>query len=211
MDLIEAWHWIVDNRDAFTTALNRHLLMCLLSLGIAALLAIPVGVLVAHAPRASFVTTNIAGAARSIPSLAILAAAMPIMGIGLWPSVVALVVLAVPPLLLNTIIGIREVDPASLDAAKGMGLGRLETVWQIELPLAIPSILAGVRTAAIQVIGGAALASFIGGGGLGDFINMGIAIMDMPRLLVGAVPIALLAITTELGFGWLERRVSYRR
>ncbi|AGT08928.1 ABC transporter permease [Paracoccus aminophilus] len=211
MDIVEAFRWIVENHDAFFTAFNRHLLMCLLSLGIAILIAIPLGFLVARSPRAAFVTTNIAGAARSIPSLAILAAAMTIMGIGLWPSVIALIVLAIPPLLLNTIIGIREVDPASLDAAKGMGLGRFETLWQVELPLAVPSILAGVRTAAIQVIGGAALASFIGGGGLGDFINMGIAIMDMPRLLVGAVPIALLAIATELGFGWLERHAAYRR
>lgn len=211
MMLIEALTWIANNSGSFFSAFNRHLLMCGISLGIALLIVLPLGVLVARSPRASFIAINIAGSLRSIPSLAILAAAMPILGIGLWPSVLALVVLAVPPLLLNTIIGIREIDPALLDAATGMGMSKGDILLQIELPLAVPSILAGVRTSAIQVIGGAALASFIGGGGLGDFINAGIAIMNMPRLLVGALPIALLAILAELLFGWLQRAFTQRR
>lgn len=211
MIVVEALQWIAANLGTFSSAFNRHMVMSLISLVVALAIALPAGIAVARSPRAAFVTINVAGAARSIPSLAILAAAMPIMGIGLWPSVIALVVLAVPPLLLNTIIGIREVESAVLDAANGMGMGRAEILWQIELPLAVPSILSGVRTAAIQVIGGAALASFIGGGGLGDFINAGIAIMDMPRLLVGAIPIAFLAIFAELAFGWLERSVAHRR
>ena len=211
MIVLDAFTWIIDNNDAFFRAFNRHMLMCAISLGIAFLIAIPLGFFVARSPRAAFVAVNIAGALRSIPSLAILAATMPFLGIGLLPSVTALVVLAVPPLLLNTIIGIREIDPAVIDAANGMGMGRREMLWQIEAPLAVPAILAGVRTSAIQVIGGAALASFIGGGGLGDYINAGIAMMDMARLLVGALPIALLAIFAELGFGWLERAFTQRR
>lgn len=211
MIILDAFTWIIDNHDAFFRAFNRHMLMCAISLGIAFLIAIPLGFFVARSPSAAFVAVNIAGALRSIPSLAILAATMPFLGIGLLPSVTALVVLAVPPLLLNTIIGIREIDPAVIDAANGMGMGRREMLWQIEAPLAVPAILAGVRTSAIQVIGGAALASFIGGGGLGDYINAGIAMMDMARLLVGALPIALLAIFAELGFGWLERAFTQRR
>ncbi|QND45910.1 ABC transporter permease (plasmid) [Rhizobium lusitanum] len=211
MILIDAFHWIASNPGIFFSAFNRHMLMCAISLGIALVIAIPLGFLVARMPRAAFVAVNIAGSLRSIPSLAILSAAMPFLGIGLLPSVIALIVLAVPPLLLNTIVGIREIDPALLDAASGMGMGRRDILWQIEAPLSVPSILAGVRTSAIQVIGGAALASFIGGGGLGDFINAGIAIMNMPRLLVGALPIALLAILAELTFGWLERFFTQRR
>ena len=211
MILFDALNWIIGHPSSFFGAFNRHLLMCAISLGAALLIAILLGFLVARAPRAAFAAINIAGALRSIPSLAILSAAMPILGIGLLPSVIALIVLAVPPLLINTVIGVREIDPAVLDAANGMGMGRRELLWQIELPLAVPAILAGVRTSAIQVIGGAALASFIGGGGLGDFINAGIAIMNMPRLLVGALPIALLAILAELAFGRLERRFTYRR
>jgi osmoprotectant transport system permease protein len=211
MIIIEAFEWIASNPSMFFAAFDRHLLMCAISLGIAFAIAVPLGFLVARAPHAAFVAINIMGALRSIPSLAILSATMPLLGIGLLPSVVALVVLAVPPLLLNTVIGVREIDPAILDAAKGMGMGRRELLWQIELPLAVPPILAGVRTASIQVIGGAALASFIGGGGLGDFVNAGIAIMNMPRLLVGAIPIALLAIFAELTFGFLERKFTHRR
>lgn len=211
MMLIDAINWIPQNQNTFFSAFNRHVLMCAVSLGIALVIAIPLGFLVARAPRAAFVAVNIAGSLRSIPSLAILSAAMPFLGIGLLPSVIALIVLAIPPLLLNTIIGIREIDPALLDAANGMGMGRRNILWQIEFPLSVPSILTGVRTSAIQVIGGAALASFIGGGGLGDFINAGIAIMNMPRLLVGALPIALLAIAAELVFVRLERFFTQRR
>ncbi|MGO7897375.1 ABC transporter permease [Rhizobium ruizarguesonis] len=211
MIVIDAFSWIFNNSGAFFNAFNRHLLMCVLSLGIAFVIAVPLGFAVARAPRAAFAVVNIAGALRSIPSLAILSAAMPFLGIGLLPSVVALIVLAVPPLLLSTIIGIREIDVSVIDAADGMGMSVAQMLWEIELPLAVPSILSGVRTSAIQVIGGAALASFIGGGGLGDFINAGIAIMNMPRLLVGAVPIALLAIFAELAFGALERVFTQRR
>ena len=211
MIIIDAFRWIAVNPGSFFSALNRHLLMCVISLGIALVIAVPLGFLVARSPRAAFVSINIAGSLRSIPSLAILAATMPFLGIGLLPSVIALVVLAVPPLLLNTIIGVREIDPAIVDAATGMGMGRRDILWQIEVPLSVPAILAGVRTSAIQVIGGAALASFIGGGGLGDFINAGIAIMNMPRLIVGALPIALLAILAELIFSRLERSFTQRR
>lgn len=211
MMFIEALHWIIDNPGMFFSAFNRHLLMCTISLTSGLFIAIPLGFWVARSPRASFVSINTAGSLRSIPSLAILSATMPLVGIGLMPSVIALTILAIPPLLINTIIGIRQIDPAILDAAKGMGMGQREILLSIEAPLSVPSILAGARTSAIQVIGGAALASFIGGGGLGDFINAGIAIMNIPRLIVGALPIAILAIMAEVLFSRLERSFSQRR
>ncbi|WP_011582293.1 MULTISPECIES: ABC transporter permease subunit [Chelativorans] len=211
MIVIDAFGWIAGNLPTFFKAFYQHLFMSLVSLGIAAVIAIPTGFSVARSPRIAFFIINVAGAVRSIPSLAILSAALPILGIGIAPSIVALVVLAIPPLLLNTITGVREIDVSVLDAANGMGMGRQDILWQIEVPLATPAIITGVRTAAIQVIGGAALASFIGGGGLGDFINTGIAIMDLPRLLVGAIPIALLSICAEIGFGRLERALKTKR
>lgn len=208
--ILDAFAWIAGNRAAFFGAFYDHLAMCLVSLAIASAVAIPLGFAVARSPRAAFAAINIVGAFRAIPSLAILAAMLPILGIGFTPSVVALVVLAVPPMLLNTITGVRQIDPAIIDAAVGMGMGRAERLREIELPLAVPPIIAGVKTASIQLIGGAALASFIGGGGLGDFVNTGIAIMDMSRLLVGAIPIALLAIATELLLTGVERLVRRR-
>lgn len=210
MNLLEAFTWFLAHKSTFMIALNQHLWMSAVAMSIGAAIAIPLGFLVAHSRRASFVAINIVGAIRSIPSLAILSAALPLLGIGFLPSVVALIVLAVPPMLLNTVVGVAEVDLTVTDAATGMGMSRLQIALRIELPLALGPIISGVKIASIQVIGGAALASFVGGGGLGDFISTGIAIMDMPRLLVGAVPIALLAIAAEVGFSFLERRVSYR-
>lgn len=209
--LIDAFNYVVSNWSIFQRALEQHLIMVALSLAAAMALAIPVGVAVARSPTASFIAINAAGTVRTIPSLAILAAALPFLGIGLVPSVVALVVLAVPPILLNTCIGIREVDPGVVDASRGMGMTRLQRIASIELPLALPAIIAGVKTAAIQVIGGAALASFIGGGGLGDFVTAGVALMDVSRLLVGAIPIALLAILAEVLLTLLQRALTPTR
>jgi len=203
--IAQAWSWIRDNPEMFWQAVQQHLLMCGLSLGIALLIAIPIGILVANSPKAAFVATSITGTLRTIPSLAILAAVMPFLGIGLLPSVIALLVLAIPPILLNTCTSIQSIDPDTLSAAHGMGFTPLQVTGKVVLPLAAPGILAGCKTSAVQVVGGAALASFIGGGGLGDFVTTGIAIMDMSRLLVGAIPIILLAIGMEALFSGLER------
>jgi len=203
--IFQAWQWVKDNPTLFWQAVQQHLLMCGLSLSIALIIAVPIGVLVANSPRMAFIASSITGTLRTIPSLAILAAVMPFMGIGLLPSVIALVVLAIPPILLNTCTSIQAIDADTLSAATGMGFTPRQITTRIVLPLAAPGILAGCKTAAVQVIGGAALASFIGGGGLGDFVTTGIAIMDMSRLLVGAIPIILLAIGTEVLFFALGR------
>ncbi len=202
--LLDAFRWIAANQGTFVMALHQHLLMSGAALGFAILTAVPLGILLARRPRAAFYVINGVNALRTIPSLAVLAVMLPFLGIGFMPSVVALVLLAVPPILVNTYVGVREVDPDAIDAATGMGMATADIIRKIEVPLAAPAIFAGIRTAAVQVIAGATLATFIGGGGLGDFIIAGIAIMDMSRLLVGAVPIAALAIGTEILFGGLE-------
>ncbi|WHP33040.1 ABC transporter permease [Trabulsiella odontotermitis] len=203
--ITQAWLWVVENQPLFWQAVWQHLIMCGFSLGIALIIAVPLGILIANSPRLALIVTSGTGTLRTIPSLAILAATMPFLGIGLLPSIVALVVLAIPPILLNTCTSIQSIDPDTLSAANGMGLTPRQVTGKIVLPLAAPGILAGCRTAAVQVVGGAALASFIGGGGLGDFVTTGIAIMDMSRLLVGAVPIILLAMGIEALFSLVER------
>lgn len=207
MILLDALRWIAAHGPEFTAALRQHLEMSAVSLAIGLLIALPLAILVLPSRFAAGLTVGAVNAVRTIPSLAILAAALPILGIGIVPSIVALVVLAVPPILINSLIGLREIDPDLVDAAIGMGMRRAQILWRVRLPLAAPAIFAGIRTAAVQVIAGATLASFIGGGGLGDFITAGIALMDYARLLVGAVPIALLAIGTELAMAALERRL----
>lgn len=199
--------WVAANWSLMRTALLQHAEMSLWSLGLALAIGIPLAIAVLGRERLAAVVINLVNTLRTIPSLAILAAALPILGIGLVPSVVALVVLALPPILLNTYVGLREVDPDLVDAAAGMGMTRGQILRKVQLPLAAPAIFAGMRTAAIQVISGATLAAFIGGGGLGDFITAGIAVMDQQRLLAGAIPIAVLALGVEMLLGFAERRL----
>jgi osmoprotectant transport system permease protein len=136
-------------------------------------------------------------ALRVIPSLAVLFLMLPYLGLGFPPSLVALTFLAIPPVLINTFAGLHGVDQAVIESAFGMGMSSSQVLFQIELPLAVPAIVTGIRIAAVEVISSATLASFIGGGGLGDFITRGFALYDVPIMLVGAIPVALLALMSE--------------
>jgi osmoprotectant transport system permease protein len=197
--------WVASHPADFLRALGQHLLMSSISLCLALAIGLPLAVLILNRTRLAFGVINTVNALRTLPSLAILAVMMPLLGIGLMPSIVALTVLAVPPILLNAYVGLRDVDADAVEAAIGMGMTRRQLLWKIRIPLAAPSMFAGARTSAVQVLAGATLAPFIGGGGLGDFIVTGIGIMDMSRLLVGAVPIAILALATEFSLGQLQR------
>lgn len=201
----QAFFWIVDHQDEFFRALGQHLIMSCVSLAIALVVALPLAVLIVNRTGLAFGVINTVNGLRTIPSLAILAIMMPLLGIGLMPSIVALTVLALPPILLNAYVGLRDVDPDSVEAAIGMGMSRGQVLRKIRIPLAASAMFAGARTAAVQVLAGATLAPFIGGGGLGDFIATGVGMMDMSRLLVGAVPIALLALSAEFILGRAEK------
>lgn len=203
--LSTAFFWIVDHPTEFFRALGQHLTMSGISLAIALAIALPLAVLIVNRAGLAFGVINTVNGIRTIPSLAILAIMLPLLGIGLMPSVVALTVLALPPILLNAYVGLRDVDPDAVEAAIGMGMSRGQVLRKIRIPLAAPAMFAGTRTAAVQVLAGATLAPFIGGGGLGDFIATGIGVMDMSRLLVGAVPIALLALAAEFILGRAEK------
>jgi osmoprotectant transport system permease protein len=209
--LTKAITWIADNPTPFMRALNQHLTMSGISLAIALVIALPLAVLIVHRERLAFAVINTINGLRTIPSLAILAIMLPLMGIGLMPTIVALTVLALPPILLNAYVGLRDVDPDSIEAAVGMGMTRGQVLRKVRIPLAAPAMFAGTRTAAVQVLAGATLAPFIGGGGLGDFIATGIGVMDTSRLLVGAVPIALLALSAEFILGALEKLLFSER
>ncbi|MDR7518365.1 MAG: ABC transporter permease [Armatimonadota bacterium] len=126
---------------------------------------------------------------------------MPVLGIGFRPALVALILIAVPPILINTYVGLTEVDPAAIEAALGMGMASRDLLWKIELPLVVPVIFAGLRTSAVNVVASATLATFIGAGGLGDFIQAGIAMNDAAQLLVGAIPVAAGAVFVDWGSG----------
>lgn len=206
-----AFEWIYNNQTAFLRALGQHLTMSGISLAIALAIALPLAVLIVNRKSLAFAVINTINGLRTLPSLVILALMLPLMGIGLWPSIVALIVLALPPILLNAYVGLRDVDPDSIEAAIGMGMTTGEVLRKVRIPLAAPAMFAGARTAAVQVLAGATLAPFIGGGGLGDFITTGINVMNMSLLLVGAVPIALLALSAEFILGRIEKTLFSER
>ncbi|HVO89648.1 MAG TPA: ABC transporter permease [Casimicrobiaceae bacterium] len=207
----EAWAYLVAHPAQFMHALGVHIGLSASALLIAASIAIPAGVIVARRDGPSLIAVNLSNVGRTLPSLAVLALAMPLLGTGFAPSLFALTLLALPPILANTIAGLRGVDPEAIDAARGMGMTVQQVLRRVELPLALPIIFAGLRTAAVQVVSGAVLAAFIGGGGLGDFITAGIAMMAMPQLLVGAIPVTLLSLGTDALFGGLQRALAPRR
>lgn len=208
--LVDAWHYLVTHPAQFRVALGVHVALSVAALSIAAGIAIPAGIYAAHRRGVAFAAVNVANIGRTLPSLAVLALVLPVLGTGFAPSLFALSLLALPPILLNTIAGMRGIDPDVVDAARGMGMTARRILCRVEWPLAVPVVFAGLRTAGIQVISGAVLAAFIGGGGLGDFITAGIAMMAVPQMLVGAIPVTLLALAADFGFGALQRRLTPR-
>lgn len=208
--LAAAASWLGANPGTFAAALGDHLLLSAVGLTIGIGIALPVGLLVARRPAAAEAAITAAGLLRTLPSLAVLAALLPLLGVGFSPAVVALALVALPPVLVNTVIGLNGVDAETLDAATGLGLTPMQRLRQVELPLAAPLIFSGLRIAAVQVVSGAALATFIGGGGLGDLVTQGVALLETGRLLVGAITIAALALALEFGLGRLEHTVAKR-
>ena len=206
----DAWIYLAAHPAQFLKALGVHVSLSLAALALASAIAIPVGVRLAHSQGGALAAINAANIGRTLPSLAVLALAMPVLGTGFLPSLAALALIALPPILINAITGVRQIDPDVVDAARGMGMSSRDVLRRIELPLALPVIFAGLRTAAVQVVSGAVLATFIGGGGLGDFITAGIAMMAVPLLLVGAIPVTLLSLGADALFGALQRRLTPR-
>jgi osmoprotectant transport system permease protein len=209
MDLLVAtWAYIDQNADRFQQAVLVHLGLSLGALSIAMLVFIPLGVLVSRGGRLTSMIIGAVAAVRVIPSLAVILLLLPIFGLGWRPALIALTLLAGPPLVINTDIGLRGVDPATLEAATGLGMTESQRFWRVKIPLALPVIITGVRTAAVEVIGSATLAAFVGAGGLGTFITSGITLMDERLLLSGALLVTLLALLTEWILARLELRVT---
>jgi osmoprotectant transport system permease protein len=206
--ITRAYEYASDHRDELVAALQRHLLLVAIALSIGIVVCVPLGVLTSRSRIAAVTAINGFNALRVIPSLAILFLALPYFGLSLKSAVLALTVLALPPILINTDAAFRTIDPAIREAAFGMGMSRREVLRRVEFPLALPVIIAGIRTATVEVIASATLAAFIGGGGLGTFITRGFALYDNAILLVGAVPVALLALIAEIGMSGIQRAVQ---
>lgn len=205
-------HWRGD--DGIPTRVFEHLQLSGLAVGIAAAIALPLGLYLGHTGRGAFAAINIANMGRALPSLALIALGLVVsimlgLGLGFWPTLFALVPLAVPPILTNTFVAVRSVDRDTVEAARGMGLRESQILRSVELPLALPLILGGVRTAAVNVVATATLGALVAGGALGRYIVDGLALQEFERLFAGALLVALLAIGTEAIFGIFAARARY--
>lgn len=217
--LFDASNWSsgegLSRSGAILVRLWEHLLLSGSALLAAAIPALGFGLYIGHRRRFEFAVVTLANLGRAIPSFAILALAFTAalrwgVSFEFWPGFAALFFLAIPPILTNAYVGVREVDADDVEAARGMGLSGWQILSRLQLPLAAPLIVAGLRTAAVQVVATATLAALLAGGGLGRYIVDGFARRDNPLILAGAILVAVLAIVVELALGALERRVRPR-
>lgn len=185
----------------------EHLNVSVLSLAAAILIAVPLGVACSRSPLLEKVSVGISGILRIIPSLAVLVVCVPILGTGVLPAVVALTVLAIPPILINTALGFRSVPADVLEAARGMGMDERLVFLKIKVPLAFPVSFAGIRTAASEVVASATLAAYIGAGGLGQIIFTGLGLMRTDLLVIGGASVAALSLLVGMLLSAIDRRM----
>ncbi|MGT2906653.1 ABC transporter permease [Streptococcus dentiloxodontae] len=171
------------------------------------IVAVPLGTILTRFPRIAKLVIGIASMLQTIPSLALLAMMIPLFGVGKLPAIVALFIYSLLPILRNTYVGLQNVSPTLRDSAQGMGMSPIQSIFQVELPLAMPVIMTGVRLSAIYVIAWATLASYIGAGGLGDLIFSGLNLFEPKLIIGGTIPIILLSLISDYLLGLLEKRI----
>jgi osmoprotectant transport system permease protein len=196
-------HW--SGADGIPQRLVEHVQISAESVAIGAVIALPIGIALGHYGRFGNLAINISNVGRALPSFGVLVIAFQVFGLGSLPVLVALVLLAIPPMITNSYVGLREVDPDVKEAARGMGYRELTQLVRVELPLAVPLVMAGIRTSAVQVVATATLAALIAGGGFGRYVIDGFAQQDYTKLFAGAVLVAALAMATELSLSAVER------
>lgn len=200
--------FLQENFAALISKTGEHFLISMAALLLGVIVAVPVGVVITKKDKIANAVIAVASVLQTIPSLALLSIMVPIVGIGKKPAIIALFIYSLLPILRNTAIGMKSIDESLLDAAKGMGMTTNEVIFKVQLPLCAPVIMSGIRLSAIYVISWTAIASYIGAGGLGDFIFSGLNTFDTGLILLGTVPVTVLALVTDLLLGKLERAVK---
>lgn len=211
MQVIQFW---LAHRGEVLALLQQHVLLVFVSTAVSVAIGVPAGIAAARRPRLGAAILAVANAAQTIPSLALLGFLLPLPfvgGIGPRTALVALVIYALLPIVRTTVTGIRDVDPAVIEAGVAMGMTPRQLLWSVQLPLALPSIIAGIRIATVIGVGTTTIAAAIGAGGLGEYIFRGLAMVDTTTILAGAIPAALLALAADGLLVWLERRIRRRR
>src|SRR5689334_1948599 len=202
------------HRDEVLTLLAQHVVLVVVATLAAVLIALPLGIFAARRPRLAAPLTAVANIVQTIPSLAMFGFLLPVPlvgGVGARAALVVLILYGLLPIVRTTIAGLRGVDASVREAATAMGMTDGERLRQVELPLALPSIIAGIRVAAVVAVGSATIAAAIGAGGLGELIYRGLSMVDTTVILAGAIPAALLALAVDLALLWVERQLSARR
>jgi osmoprotectant transport system permease protein len=207
----DAWDFYRANRDLVDPAFWGHVKLSVTAVVLAAITGVVLGIACAKIGRtAAFLVTSVGNLGRTVPTFAVMGIVLTLSTVGFWPAVIGLYALAVPPILLNTFTGIHEVDPGIVEASRGMGFRPLQILGRVELPIAVPLISAGIRTASVEVVATATLAGLVGGGGLGQIVISGLDTGQDDVLLAGAIPVALLALAAQVLFGGIERLATPR-
>ncbi len=206
---VEAFKFMANHPGLMWDKTGEHLELSGVAMGIALLIAIPVGVWLGHLHRGSFLAINVSNIGRALPSLAVISIGLGVFGIGFTNVVVALIVLAWPPMLTNAYVAVDGVDPNAIEAARGMGMRAHQILLRVELPLALPLIFAGIRTSAVYVVATATLAAFAGGGGLGDII-VNQASYYLSGVIAASIWVSALSFAADFAFGGLQWLVTPR-
>ncbi|MGH2761504.1 MAG: ABC transporter permease [Thermoleophilaceae bacterium] len=206
---VDALEFVFDERALIWDKTVEHLVLSGAAIGVAVVLAIPLGVWLGHLHRGSFLAINVSNVGRALPSLAVISIGLGVLGVGFLNVMVALVILAGPVMLTNAYVAVDQVDPDAVRAARAMGMRPLQVLLRVELPLALPLMFAGIRTAAVYVVATAPLAALAGGGGLGDII-VNQPTYGLEGVVAGSIAIAALAFATEGAFALLQHLVTPR-
>ena len=202
--LTDSYNW--SGNEGIWARIVQHLWYTFAALGLSAVIALPIGLRIGHTRRGAFLAINLGNAARALPSLGLLMIAVLLTNdIGFLPVLIALVALGIPPILASTYAGVSGVDPATIDAARGMGMTGREILTKVEIPIALPLIISGLRSATLQIVSTATIAALVSLGGLGRYVVDGLKLRDFPQMFTGALLVALLAIGLDAIFAAIGR------
>ena len=207
-DIINFWQYVIANYTQILSLTIDHIKLTAISVGLAVLIGVPLGILISYVSKASKPVLSVANVIQAIPSMALLGFMIPFLGIGAVPSIVAVVLYSLLPIIKNTYTGIGSINPQTLEAAKGIGLTPFQVLTKVQIPLALPVIMAGVRIASVTAVGLMTIAAFIGAGGLGHLVFSGIRTIDNNQILAGAIPACILALLVDFLIGLIEKLVT---
>jgi osmoprotectant transport system permease protein len=205
--LFDPAHWSLTEDGSIPQLILSHLYYSALALLIGTVIALPIGLWIGHTGRGSFLAINAGNAGRSLPTLGLLMLMVTLLGLGLTPVLIALTVLVIPPVLTSAYAGVRSLDHRVVDAAKGVGMRPWQVQTKVELPMALPVLMSGFRSAALQVVATATIAAAVGLNGLGRLLIDGLAVNDYSRVLAGAIVVAVLAVVLDLALALVQRRM----